>query len=583
MVKIEDVTVGFEMGKKEEHYTMLFKNELTKQYVLSKYTPRQDAIKKLEEDKGNKQTTWIIVGFALGYIVKELLEQAGEDVNIIVIEPSEELLNKQMEYEQNIELKDNKNVHFLCGEINQEFKQKLSQYIPNSEINNIKIICMDVYVKFYLDYCSQIKQVIEDVIYLRVIDMNTIQKYNKLFTENIIKNRYAIESSYRFEALKDKCKGIPALVVSAGPSLEKNIKYIKDFKGLILVGNRTIAAVVEQGRKPHFMFAADPENIILDTTRGMMSEDIPLVVNDNANNSLIEAHPGKKYFIKTTSNSEELLGVKGIGDLSMGGSVATLCASAAQYMGCNPIIYIGQDCAYTDMKIYSGDCANTLFTDDMRNDSDYLNISKIWVDEYYGGKVLSSMDLVSFIRWFEKFAEDNPKTTFINATEGGALIKGTINKPFKEVVEEYQDVTLPDFSQYDQKVEAEIPVDEKLKEIVHILKDIIKKANSAKALSKQLKAEYIIYKGTRQGKVAELIRKLDKIDEKIKKHTETTVVVRMIFSNLNNETQTALTNKGKIGESEVEEGIRIATDSYNLYINIAEACQTFIDIIERNK
>lgn len=582
MVKIEDINVGIEMAKKEEHHTMFFQNEVTKQYVLSKYTPKCDAIRNIGEDKGNKQTTWIVIGFALGYLVKELLEDISDELNIIVIEPNEELLNLQMEYEDNAQLRQKKNVHFLCGKIDYVFREKLKECIPDSEIDNIKIVCMNVYVRFYYEYCNQIKEAVEDAIYMRIIDMNTVQKYNKLYTENVIKNRYDIADSYQFERLKDVYKDIPAVVVSAGPSLQKNIEYIKNFNGLILVGNRTLAPVLENGNKPDYMFVADPEDIVFDTTRGTMQEDIPLIANDNANNKLIDQHKGKKYFIQTNSNAEELLGVSHIGKLQMGGSVATLCASAAQYMGCNPIILIGQDCAYTDMQIYSNDCANTLFTDKMRNDSDFMDISKIWIDEYYGGKVLSSMDLVSFARWFEKFIESHPEITVINATEGGALIRGAINKPFKEVVEEYQKAKPTISDDINQKVEVKKPVDEHLAEICDGLKNIIKQANTAKGLSNQLKAEYVMYKGMRKEKIASIVKKLDKIDAEIKKKKEETKVLLLIFANLYNQTQTSLENKAKIGETEVEEGIRVAIESFNLYNNIIKASKDFIDIVVQN-
>jgi len=582
MKKIENINIHIEQAKKEPYHTMYFENELKKQYVLSKYTPKVDAIQRLGNERGNKQTVWIILGFALGYTVRELLDNVSEEITIIVIEPNEELLNYQMQYEQNMELKEKDNIHFLYGEINGEFREKLSNYIPTKEINNIKIICMSTYLEFYFEYFEQIKTVIQHTLCFRVIDMNTIRKYNKLFTSNVIKNRYAIEKSYRLDKLRGICQGIPALIVSAGPSLQKNIQYIKDFKGIILVGNRTLAPVLEQGVKPDFMVVADPKDAVFDTTRGTMQADIPLISNDNANNKLVEEHQGKKYFIQTNANSQELLGVEGIAKVSMGGSVATLCASVAQYIGCDPIVLIGQDCAYTDMKIHASNCSNDLLGK-KSNDSSTIKTSKIWIDEYYGGKILSSMDLVSFLSWFEEFIQRSPNLTVINATEGGALIKGAINRPFKEVVEEYKDIVVPNFEKYDQRVECKVPVDERLNMLTGILKDIMKEAKKAQGLSEQLKAEYKVYKGMRLGKIASLVRKLDKLDAKIKEQGETKNVVKMIFSSLENDAKTSLTNKAKIGESEIEAGIRIAIESYNLYSNITEACKVFIDIIEQDQ
>lgn len=579
----EEIKIIIEQAKREKHYTLRLENKVGKQYVLSKYTPKQDAIGQIGEEKGNKQTTWIILGFALGYVVKELLEKISDELNIIVIEPNKEILDAQMAYEGNEHLRCKENVHFLYGDINKDFIKKLSKLIPDGEIYNINIVSMKVYFAYYIEYYKKIKSTIKDIISSRIININTVKKYSELYTQNIIKNRYAIGESYSLEELKGRYKDIPALIVSAGPSLSKNIEWIKDFKGLILVGNRTLAPVIEQGVKPHLMFAVDPEDIILDTTRGTMQDDIPLVANDNSNYKLVAAHPGKKYFINTESTAKSLLGVDITSGIPMGGSVATLCASVAAYMECNPIICIGQDCAYTDMKIYSSDCANTLFTDEMRNDSDFIWFDKVQIDEYYGGKVWSSMDLVSFVRWFENFIEANPQLTFINATEGGAYIKGAINKPFKDVVKEYQAEYIPDLSKYDKIVEVKESVDTYLDRIYELLNKLVEESDKAMKISIELEKEYKLYKGKREANIRKLIKRLDQVDEALKESKEIGEVTAMIFSSLHNDHQLDMNTKAQINASEVEEGIRVSKESYSLYSNIKEASKRLIKLIEENK
>ena len=461
-----------------------------------------------------------------------------------------------------------------------EVLKKTVEVLLESEINNIKIVCMEAYAEFFFDYVSQLKTKIDEILSDMVMEMNTVKAHHNLYSQNVIRNRYDIEKSYRLDCLKGCYKDIPALVVSAGPSLQKNIEYIKEFKGVIFVGNRTIAPVVNQGKKPDFVVVADPKDVILDTTQGKLESDIPLIANDNASNRLIKEHKGKKYFVQTGSCSQELLGINGIARISMGGSVATVCVSAAEYMGCNPIIFIGQDCAYTGMKIYSDDCSNELINDKASND--VVQEGKQWIDEYYGGKVLSSKDLISFLRWIENFIVDHPNTTFVNATEGGALMKGAVNKPFKEVVDEWQNVDKQQCVIEDKQVEVEQNVDEHLSDICNTLRELIKDANKAKNLSEQLKVEYKTYKGTRHNKINNIVRKLDKIDIKIKEQQEALSAIRMIFASFHNDTQTRLTNKAKINETEVEEGIRVGIESYNLYDNIVNTSKELIKLIEGN-
>ena len=55
-----------------------------------------------------------------------------------------------------------------------------------------------------------------------------------------------------------------------------------------------------------------------------------------------------------------------------------------------------------------------------------------------------------------------------------------------------------------------------------------------------------------------------------------------IFTNVYNQVQTQLTNKAKINETEQEEGIRVAIESYNLYDSVVKASEDFIEIIKSN-
>lgn len=583
MKTLENIEVTVELAKKEEGHTLCFKNDASKQYVLSRYTPKADAISQIPEDKGNKQTIWIILGFALGYIVKELLSTISEHLNIIVIEPNEAMLEQQMVYENNVELKRKKNIHFLYCEDSKNIIAKLNELIPTSEIYNVNIISMKSYLTYYLKYYKVINQNIKDALNNKILDINTVKKLNILFTQNIIKNRRAIEASYQLEILKDKCKNIPAVVVSAGPSLSKNIEYIKDFKGLVLVGNRTLAPVMQQGVRPNFMFAVDGEDITLDTTMGTVKENIPLVATADCNSKLVAAHNGRKYFINGGSNARALLGVELAGGIPMSGSVATLCTSIAHYMGCNPIIFIGQDCAYTDMKIYAESCANTQFTDEMSNDSDFIQFNKVLIDEYYGGEVWSSVDLILFKNWFEKFIEATPETTYINATEGGANIKGAINKPFKEVTKEYQAPNIPDLSRYDKKVITKGNVDEHLGNLYGMLKEIIKQAENGISISERLEKEYKLYDGKRMDQIRQCIKALNNVDEILKANNEINQVTAMIFSSLQYDHQHNLDAKGKIKETYVEEGIRISKDSNSLYTNIKEASESLMKLVNENR
>ncbi|QIB27503.1 motility associated factor glycosyltransferase family protein [Caloranaerobacter azorensis] len=106
--------------------------------------------------------------------------------------------------------------------------------------------------------------------------------------------------------------------------------------------------------------------------------------------------------------------------------------SLADYMGCNPIILIGQDLAYTDGKIHA---QNSTYEFDGNNEN--LGKDLIEIEDIYGNKVYTSKVWLSFLRWFELYIRENPEKEYIDATEGGAKIKGTNIMTLNEAIEKY--------------------------------------------------------------------------------------------------------------------------------------------------
>lgn len=74
-----------------------------------------------------------------------------------------------------------------------------------------------------------------------------------------------------------------------------------------------------------------------------------------------------------------------------------MCINTAIHLGCNPIIFIGQDLAYTNDKVHANFCE---FTNDKYKGEEILeNIkrdSDIFIDDIYGKKVRTSVILNAF-------------------------------------------------------------------------------------------------------------------------------------------------------------------------------------------
>ena len=268
--------------------------------------------------------------------------------------------------------------------------------------------------------------------------------------------------------------------------------------------------------------------------------------------------------------SEALFDVK-LPGLPLEGSVATLCTSVAQYMGCNPIAFIGQDLAYTDYKAHAQDFKS------FKVDKEKVEYTR----GYYGGEVPTDTPLLVFLKWFESFIrETKEQTQYINCTEGGAYIDGAEHRPFKEVVDEYQ-------QSYNICYEEKLLVNEKQRENMELvlidtieeLKEAEKIASYGLKLSKQLEDEYVLYSGKRKDKVRSILLKLDNdVDKKLKTINKT---IEQIVVNKSIELESRIELKEAYSENEEQRNYRITEKSKVLYNNISEAISKVLGIIEK--
>ena len=235
----------------------------------------------------------------------------------------------------------------------------------------------------------------------------------QIFFDNFFENLPLILKSPGIQ--KDQFKGIPALIVSAGPSLNKNIDLFPEAKGkcITITSGSAIGALQHKGWEPDAACLIDPYKLAaVDFKPGnyrLLSNSTarPEGVKMGSKNSFFQAGLFKPPL---TLPKTETLRV----DIS----VATTAFSLAQMWGCDPIIFIGQDCGKVDGVAY----ADGLCQESVESFKDSNNPTYEMIAEYF--KIVFPMH----------------EGTVYNCTEGGRhLGEGAIHKPLKEVL-----ATLPE-------------------------------------------------------------------------------------------------------------------------------------------
>lgn len=278
-----------------------------------------------------------------------------------------------------------------------------------------------------------------------------ISKLSPMFLEDIIKLNSSIT------ILEDKFRGKTALIVSAGPSLDKTIEVIKANrdKFIIFCANVAYKKLVAAGITPDFAVCLDAPDFS-STIADYEHSQTNLIIHSAANPQAFKSIKPNLFFTFYCKNdlfSRWLADFCGfsIDNYKTKGSVSHLALVAAKNMGCNPIILTGQDLAFTDGKIYSSGCFwGDMYCFNEKNELDLLpeankdlaacQKTEIMKKTHYfnvpgqdGNAVLTSPTYAGFIKHFEDFAAANRSIRLINCSPGGAMIEGFENSELAEL------------------------------------------------------------------------------------------------------------------------------------------------------
>ena len=118
-----------------------------------------------------------------------------------------------------------------------------------------------------------------------------------------------------------------------------------------------------------------------------------------------------------------------------GHSCSNVAYAVAHRIGCSPIILIGQDLAYTDNKFHSDAVRADVFK--MNNEVPLQDSgSEYFTEDINGNKVRTSFVFNLFREFYEINISDT-KQLLVDATEGGAKIKGSKIMTFREAIDTY--------------------------------------------------------------------------------------------------------------------------------------------------
>ena len=430
----DDTVCSFDSARNGSVYMTYNRNgEVVR--LNSNYNPEREAEQWAKQYSYNGYSfTTVMYGLGTGVFAKALVNIMGDLDKLVIYEPDMQVFVNIL---HNVDIPDiisDNRITIVAGNnINQQLFSTLAKSIHWANIDALRILVHPGYDTFlpdrYIDYNNEVAK-FKMAIKSEEVTENV---FGDDIAHNTVKNIKHIKgSAYLYEFINAFPEKTVGIMVAAGPSLDKNVHILHEFKdkAIIIAVDTALRRLKQEGIVPDFCATVDPrkELFLFDDTN---FEHIPMFCKIDSNPEVLDRHKGKKIWINPSvfhSLFYKYAGIPGDDNISTGGSVATTAFTLCSILGLKTIVVIGQDLAYSGEATHAGGVIKEAQSEEKTIVSVKGNVEKT---------VKTRPDWYMYLKWYERTVKSMPEDIrLINATEGGAYIEGMEVMTLREVADE---------------------------------------------------------------------------------------------------------------------------------------------------
>ncbi|MBN1614742.1 MAG: motility associated factor glycosyltransferase family protein [Deltaproteobacteria bacterium] len=374
-------------------------------------------------------------GFGLGLQLITILDEYSKklDIRHMMIVEKDPCLFKQALMTLDLrEIIGHPKIHFFVGiEADRLHEAFYHRFITNPEMmeyaSSLKILTMPAAVEIDRSYYLQASTSLQKSIVHLLNNLGNEPYDSVTGIEGLLSNLRAIIESPGIKAFEKAFAGQPAIIIGAGPSLKKNMHLLLEGsrKALLVAVDAALGPLLQSGIRPHIVTTIERYDCTLDFYSELPElDDIFFLFCSLIHKDTYKAFRGPKIIAHRHREHEEWLGLAK-GTLESGPLVGNFAFDIARYLGCDPIIMVGQDLSFEpeghthifgDMSSYRSNMIP--IEGNYRND--------LMTNRYFEHSLKALQVQISF---FDGLC--------INATEGGARIGGARLMTLKDALAQY--------------------------------------------------------------------------------------------------------------------------------------------------
>ena len=375
----------------------------------SSYDPAREVEKFCGTFPVQQADVVMVFGWGLGYLGEVLLERIKPSARVIVFEPDEELFKRSR-------VPGDPRFRFVVGsEVCRFFDEWTLEGCQ--ETDEFLWLIWPAAARLDGSAADLLKNSFKTRLRDRAANLLTHFNNGATYFRNALANfEYQCEADAG--SLFCRFKNVPLVIVSAGPSLDRNIQELRGMENrcFLLAVDTALRPLLAAGVVPHAVIMADPSELNARHVAGVVPPSTWLIAEQAVHPSALRT-ASRRMIFGVGVFPDPLLAKSRLGKsaLQVWGSVATAALDLACRMGANPIIFTGQDFAYSWDREYA---SHTIFHDNPFTASIGGNAR---ATDIWNRQVHTTESFIAYRDFFVRKIRQTPGIRFINATEGGIL------------------------------------------------------------------------------------------------------------------------------------------------------------------
>jgi hypothetical protein len=393
----------------------------------------------------------VLLGLGLGDHLRALFRRTSSP--ILVVEPSHEVARTALARSRF----DRERLQIV--DTPQALRESLSLRLRYG--HTIRLVCWPPYERWFPELVTACGAAVKQAARVARITSNTLHVNLPHWIRNVLENAVRSVGRIAARSLDDSLRGRPAVIVAAGPSLDHNVHELARHRDRVAIFgvNTSMGALERAGVRADYLVSVEMLDVSPQLVGLELNARTPRLLDLVAHPALHDPELGVCHpFVGGNACFTPLGARAGLGEgIPTGGSVATVAFSLARLMGADPLILVGQDLAYTDGKVYAqgtifekmrarveGGIASLEGLEAKRRINPDIDrgslLPRVAVDLVDGwgdrGPVVTNSEFNYFRYALERWAASFPPPRVINATEGGARIRGFEERALAELLSE---------------------------------------------------------------------------------------------------------------------------------------------------